>query len=46
MEGSTVIDQRLMPPLTDAELEHGWRQMLTEEQTQGMVIVVARSPAP
>ncbi|MFI7075780.1 SAM-dependent methyltransferase [Micromonospora sp. NPDC049903] len=34
------------PPLTDTELEHGWRQMLTEEQTQGMVIVVARSPAP
>ncbi|QOC93316.1 SAM-dependent methyltransferase [Micromonospora craniellae] len=34
------------PPLTDTELEQGWRHMLTEEQTQGMVIVVARNPAP
>ncbi|GIJ76179.1 Methyltransferase domain-containing protein [Micromonospora phaseoli] len=33
------------PPLTDAQLEQGWRKMLAEEQVQGMIVVIARTPS-
>ncbi|MBX7267419.1 methyltransferase domain-containing protein [Micromonospora sp. Llam7] len=42
--GPTLKGTEDAPPLTDAELERGWRRMLAGEQVQGMIIVVAHTP--
>jgi hypothetical protein len=33
------------PAPSDTRLIQGWRQMLTQEQVQGMIIVVAHLPS-
>ncbi|MFV2104897.1 SAM-dependent methyltransferase [Micromonospora sp. LOL_024] len=43
--GPTLRGTADAPPLTDTQLEQGWRKMLTEEQVQGMIIVVAHTPS-